>query len=88
VRLRGDAWNPFGYGAIVKVVTDDGMYIRQMNDAFNFRSQSGPGLVHLGLGDSKTARIRVVWPDGSVDCAIAVAGVPLEISIGSTTCKV
>jgi len=39
--------------------------------------QSGP--LHFGLGDAETARVRVIWPDGSVS---KWRDVPVNVEIG------
>lgn len=68
VTLEGDAWNPFGFGAEIHVETATGDYWRQVNDGVVFRSQSEAGYIHLGLGQSVSARVEVLWPDGPRDC--------------------
>ncbi|MDQ4094904.1 MAG: ASPIC/UnbV domain-containing protein, partial [Actinomycetota bacterium] len=85
--LVGDPWNPFGFGAVVTVTTDELRYRRQVTDAFNFKSQSGAGHVHLGLASQRAANVDVRWPDGSRDCITAAAGTHLQIRKGSTGCR-
>ncbi|MEA2434896.1 MAG: hypothetical protein QOG54_2353 [Actinomycetota bacterium] len=87
VVLRGPLTNPFGFGAIVTVKLPGTTYIRETTDMFNFRTQSDPGRVHLGLGKVQTARVRVEWPDGTSDCSLVTAGLVIEISIGTSACS-
>jgi len=86
VRLRGGRRNPFGLGAKVTVTTTSARQIRLVTDSFNFRTQSDPGFVHAGLGEERLARVEVVWPDGSRDCTIVVAGSPVFLDKGSGAC--
>jgi len=85
--LIGDAWNPFGFGARVTVRTDRLRYRRYVTDAFNFKSQSGAGYLHLGLGASRYAEVEISWPDGTRDCVTVVAGPARTITKGSTDCR-
>jgi hypothetical protein len=87
VRLRGPLTNPFGFGAVVTVFLADRTYKRELTDGFNFRTQSEPGHVHLGLGSAGTARVRVDWPDGTHDCARVPAGLAIEIVISASPCR-
>lgn len=85
--LIGDRWNPLGFGTRVRVATDARTYHRQVTDGFNFKAQSDAGHLVLGVGTSPLARIRITWPDGGRDCAVAPAGTQLRVEKGSSPCS-
>lgn len=88
LRLRGDRWNPFGFGAEVSITSGSVVQVRHVTDSFNFRTQSDPGFVHAGLGSDRVANVEVLWPDGTKDCIVAVASTPLVLEKGGTPCAV
>lgn len=88
LRLKGDRWNPLGFGAKVTIGSAATTQVRYVTDGFNFRTQSDPGYIHAGLGDESAARVEVVWPDGTVDCFPAVAGSLITVEKGSFPCAV
>ena len=83
VDLRGDDWNPLGYGARIRVDTSYGAYRRELNDGLTVRSQSEVGHQVLGIGAATSAWIRITWPDGLVDCGWAIANSSIDIERGS-----
>ncbi len=85
--LRGPARNPFGLGARIHVRRDAGRdYWRELNDGVSSHSQSEIGYVHLGIGPSTKARVRVVWPNGRRDCLGLQGGRVRRLRIGSHPC--
>lgn len=86
LELRGDARNPFGYGAVIAVRTSDDSYRRELNDGFSFRTQSEVGYVHLGIGHAEEARVRIEWADGTTDCFTVAQGSIHRALQGSESC--
>lgn len=86
--LRGKRSNPLGIGARVQVRAGNLRYWRHVTDGVVFKSQSEPGVVHLGLARSVKARARIVWPDGTVDCLRVFAGDVVTVLEGTraTSC--
>lgn len=86
LRLQGDAANPVAFGARLRVLTSQGSYWRYLTDGVSFHAQSEIGYVHLGLGVARSARVRMVWPDGSVDCYSVKAGSVSDAIKGTSPC--
>jgi hypothetical protein len=86
IELRGDRWNPFGYGAKVSVRGDGFSYRRELNDNFSFRTQSEVGYLHLGIGRADSATVEITWPDGTTDCLLVEAGTIARFVQNETTC--
>lgn len=86
LELEGSAKNPLGFGVRIRVVAGNKVYKRQLTDQVNFRAQSEVGYVHLGLGRSQLARVRVQWPDGTVDCVAIPQGAVFELEKGTLRC--
>ncbi len=86
VRLRGGRWNPFGMGATVEVVGVTRAYRRQIGDGVDFRAQSDPSYVHLGLGPDGGALVTVRWPDQEIDCVSVTAGGVQVVRKGEHPC--
>jgi hypothetical protein len=84
--LRGDARNPWGYGARIRVTAGTSTYERQVTDGVVYRSQTDVSFVHLGLGSNDRAKVRVEWPDGAVDCLIVAAGSVRTVAKGANPC--
>lgn len=86
VDLIGRRWNPYGFGASIRVTTTDRRYHRQVNDGVAFRSQSEIGHVHLGIGAAVSAYVRIIWPTGERDCIALSQGQSQAVKIGSHPC--
>jgi VCBS repeat protein/ASPIC/UnbV protein len=86
LNLRGSARNPWGMGARIRVKTPDNVYRRQLTDGFNYRSQNEVGFVHVGLAQSSEAEVRILWPDGVVDCLMVAAGSVTVLRRGDHPC--
>lgn len=86
VDLRGPDANPLGIGARVEVSIDDETLHHQMTDGVNAHSQGEVGYLHVGLGDARVAGVKVVWGDGSSDCATARADAVVEMTYGTQPC--
>jgi hypothetical protein len=84
--LEGLPRDPFGMGASVLVDTDSRSYWIYTTDGVNFRSQSEPGYVHIGLGPATSAQARVIWPDGTRDCVNVTAGSVVVLNEGAGSC--
>ncbi|HYO60274.1 MAG TPA: VCBS repeat-containing protein [Actinomycetota bacterium] len=84
--LEGPRKNPLGLGAIVKWKTDKRVLKRRLGDEVVFKGQSEVGYVHLGLGDAVTAKVKVKWPGGAVDCLDLPAGTVISVEKGSLGC--
>ncbi|MEP2023729.1 MAG: CRTAC1 family protein [Reichenbachiella sp.] len=64
VRLNGPVGNPFGIGAKVKVITNDGFQLQEQYPTRGYQS-SVDYLLSFGLGmANKADSIMVIWPDG------------------------
>jgi hypothetical protein len=87
LQLKGSRANPFGFGASVRVKTKSETYRREITDNFSFRAQSEVGYVHLGLGRSRIARVRVNWPEGPSDCVKVTEGSVTAIRRGTHRCS-
>lgn len=86
VELRGPRGNPWGLGARVTVQSTLGTYERQITDGVVSRTQSEVGYVHLGIGASPTASVRVDWPHGVSDCITLEANQGKILRHGSNPC--
>jgi hypothetical protein len=84
--IRGEDRNPFAFGARFRVLTSQGSYWRFITDGMSFHTQAEAGYAHLGLGRAEKARVRFLWPDGTVDCYSIEAGERLTIEPGASTC--
>jgi hypothetical protein len=72
-RLRG-LRNRWGIGAKVTVETEAGSQLRYLSPVGGFASCNEP-LVHVGLGTSDSARVKVRWPSGKLqDFGVLKAG--------------
>lgn len=87
VQMRGDPWNPWGYGARLHVQAGDTDYWRYINDGMSLRAQSGVGLIHLGIAGADRVEITVAWPGGERDCLIAGAEQVVTVEIGGAPCS-
>lgn len=86
LRLRGRRWNPFGYGATIRLRNSRLDYQRQMTDSVSYRGQSEPGYVHLGLKGTTRARVVVRWPGGKRDCLRVLRSSIKTLRAGSRPC--
>lgn len=55
---------PNGVGAMVRVLTPNGAYLRFIDAGMNYQSQSEM-TAHVGVGAAESADVRVEWPDGT-----------------------
>lgn len=65
IELRGRAGNPQAIGARVVVHTSHGRQAAQVGAHEGAYSSQGHYRLHFGLGEDRTARVDIVWPDGS-----------------------
>ena len=86
IELHGDDWNPWGYGALLRVEADGMDYRREVNDGVAMRSQSGIGRMLLGIGGAPEARVTIEWPGGATDCVDVQAGDVVAVKEGGTPC--
>ncbi|MFN2389329.1 MAG: CRTAC1 family protein [Actinomycetota bacterium] len=86
LRLIGTRWNPSGMGARIEVTTPSRHYRREVTDGFNFRAQSDPGYVHLGLGRDRTGLVSIAWPGGTSDCVTISNGSVRRVQRGAHPC--
>lgn len=64
IALKGKSGNPLGFGAKVRVTTDNGSQIRECTPHRGFESSVDPTL-HFGLGKSTSVKkIEIQWPTG------------------------
>jgi hypothetical protein len=84
--LQGSPANPFGMGAAVMLRVGNKTFWSFTNDGVNFRSQSEPGYVHLGLGSATSGMARVIWPDGTRDCVNVAASSIVVVNEGANPC--
>ena len=64
IRAQAAKRNTFGLGATVRIETDGGVQVREVNNVGSYLSSSDVRL-HVGLGTAKAAqRIEILWPDG------------------------
>jgi hypothetical protein len=87
VDIVGPNKNPLGYGAIVRWKTRDRVFERQLGDEVVFKGQSEVGYVHLGLGKSMSADVKIRWLRGPASCATVQAGTIVEIVKGAGSCR-
>lgn len=66
IRPVGTASNRTGYGARIEVVTGERTLVRELAGGGSFQSASAPE-VHVGIGESRAATVRILWPSGTVD---------------------
>ncbi len=86
IELQGDEWNPWGYGASLRVEADGIEYRREVTDGIAARSQSGVGRMLLGIGDATRARVTVEWPAGATDCVDVQASDVVRVNETGTRC--
>jgi hypothetical protein len=84
--LRGTNKNPLGMGALIELTTAKFTYWRETKDGVTWAAQSDAAYVHLGMRGQTTGSVRVIWPDGTVDCITVSSGVVTELAIGSAPC--
>jgi len=73
IHLNGISPNTGAIGARVYVTTGTKTQMRELRAGSNYVSQN-PAEIHFGLGSSTVAdRVRIVWPDASVDTLENVA---------------
>lgn len=65
VKARRDSGNRFAVGGWIEVETGAGVQAREITIGGGHASGQ-IGVEHFGLGDFNTARVRVLWPDGSI----------------------
>ncbi|MAE67905.1 MAG: RNA-binding protein [Phycisphaeraceae bacterium] len=62
IRLVGTRSNRFGIGAVVRIETDTGIQVRQLQPMTGYLSGNEP-ILHFGLGDDRIIRrLTVTWP--------------------------
>jgi hypothetical protein len=66
LRLAGSVSNRNGYGARVEIPDRQPPFVRELIGGGSFQSASSREL-HLGLGESASATIRIRWPSGRVE---------------------
>lgn len=86
VELRGGEWNPWGFGANVRVEAGELDYRRELTDGVGTRTQAGVGRVVLGIAEAEEARITVEWPSGVIACVVAEAGSVASVAEQNTSC--
>ncbi len=63
IKFQGPSANPFGIGAMVKALTDQGLHEAQNFNSRGFQSSVEPWLT-IGVGKAKYInQLEVVWPD-------------------------
>jgi hypothetical protein len=66
VQARGHRSNRFGLGTVVRVETQRGVQVRQINNVASYLSSHDTRL-HFGLGnDTRVRKIEIRWPSGIV----------------------
>jgi hypothetical protein len=85
VILHGTRWNPFGFGARVRITIGSRMRWTELNDMISGLSQSSPA-VHVGLGSAAYAWVRILWPNGVCDHVRVGRGATRRVVIGSARC--
>jgi hypothetical protein len=64
VVLKGEKGNPQGFGAKLKIETDDGILFRECTPYRGFLS-SVDQVIHFGIGNDSTIKsLEVAWPNG------------------------
>ncbi len=86
VTLVGDARNPYGIGARLRLTGGGSRQWREVTDGVAFTSQSEPNYVHFGLGDRDAAMIEIMWPEGSRDCLALRTGDTPMVRQGTFPC--
>jgi hypothetical protein len=87
IDLHGDPDNPWGIGTRLHVRAGDLSFWRQISDGVNFRSQSEVGHQVLGIGPARSTHVRVIWPDGTIDCVRLASGTTSSLMKGSSACS-
>ena len=64
IELYQSGANRQGVGARIEIKTSDSTQIRTVSVGGGHAAGTN-GFVHIGLGEAKSARVRVRWPDGS-----------------------
>ena len=72
-------------GARVRASTGSKTYWREVTDGYNYRAQSDPSFVHLGIGNKTSVRVMVRWPGGRRSCARFKMG-ERSLAAGSRPC--
>lgn len=80
IHLHGPPENPFGFGASIEASAGDMTIRRATTDGFTFRSQSSPGIVHVGVGSAEVGDVLVTWPGGKISCARSPANRIVKMS--------
>lgn len=72
--LRGQAPNPYAYGARITGTVGDRVWVAEVSPASSYLSSSDPRL-HLGLGDATALdSLTIRWPSGRTRVLTHVAG--------------
>lgn len=87
IELHGGRWNPFGYGAQVRVRAEGRVYHRYVTDSFNYTTQSEVGYLHFGIDQAREASIKVRWAQGGCDRVEAEAGAIVKLPRGASPCE-
>jgi hypothetical protein len=87
IELHGGSWNPFGYGARVRMRTEDRVYRRYVTDSFNYTTQSEVGYLHFGIRDARKGTITVKWAEGGCDRVEADANSIVKLTRGASPCN-
>lgn len=66
LQLIGNPSNRNAYGARVEVAGSDPLLLRELHGGGSFQSASAPE-IHIGLGATERATIRVRWPSGLIE---------------------
>jgi len=65
IRAEGTKSNRFGLGATVRIETESGTDVREINNVASYQSANDTRL-HIGVGAAKVVRrIEVLWPSGT-----------------------
>ena len=65
LRAKGKKSNGFGLGATVKLQTEAGLQVREINNVASYLSSNDTRL-HFGLGAARTIQqIEILWPSGT-----------------------
>lgn len=87
IDLLGEPENPWGVGSRIHVRAGRLSYWRDVTDGVAFRSQSEIGHQVLGIGSSVSADVKVMWPDGTMDCLRLEAGTTRGVRQGALPCS-
>jgi len=73
IKLEGAGKNPFGIGAKLEIVTDDGIQTQQVYTARGFESSVDPSIV-FGIGKNPAVKsLKIIWPNGKVQEEVNIA---------------